>query len=225
AVAADLVAAAETRDSLSVTADMSPLTLLPTLDDASAAVIAAEAQWLAEQERLAAEAARLAAEAAARAEAERVAQAAQAAADAAAREAAETPTVRSAPPAAARNPESAPPPAPSAPATFDEYVWAAGGQGELDACKGSVDLTGIYGFPVIGEHWSCGGSRFPTAEGTTIRLSGVLEGLYRVGPIVAILNQKTNKTWDAPSNHDLLYQTCINGLNTQMSYAALTRIG
>ncbi|SDK44208.1 hypothetical protein SAMN05216282_10666 [Cryobacterium psychrotolerans] len=106
---------------------------------------------------------------------------------------------------------------------FTTYVWTAGWQAQIDACNGAVDLTGRYGVRVIGEHWGCGGSRFPSSG--LITLSGVLSGTYRVGGVAAVLNANTQGTGNIPRGYDLLYQTCINGSNKTMSFTVLTRVG
>jgi hypothetical protein len=111
----------------------------------------------------------------------------------------------------------------SAAPLFNKKVWASGFQSEIDACRGAVNVTGRYGVAVIAEHWSCGGSRFPGA-GTTVTLSGVNSGTYRVGGIVAVLDIATDGTASIPRGYDLLYQTCIDGSNATMSFAALRHI-
>jgi hypothetical protein len=215
-----------------------------------ALVDAAVEAWQAEQQRLAAEraaqelAAKQAAEAQARAAADQHAAAeARAAAEAQAenvRQQAESPGNAGAPapgaavanPPATKAPVAQAPraqalaPAPAAPApVHTEHVWATGFQKEIDACKGSVDMTPTFGKPVIGEHWSCGGRDFPMAAGSIVTVTGVLSGTFRVGPVVAVLNQRTNTTNDVPGGYDLLYQTCVGGDNTRMSFTALERIG
>jgi hypothetical protein len=213
-----------------------------------ALVDAAVEAWQAEQKRLAAEraaqelAAKQAAEAQARAAAEQ-----RAAAEARATTEAEAENVRQqaaspgnagtpVPGAAAAHPPATKAPvaqapgahasAPAAPApVHTEHVWATGFQKEIDACKGSVDMTPTFGKPVIGEHWSCGGRDFPTAAGSIVTVTGVLSGTFRVGPVVAVLNQRTDTTNDVPGGYDLLYQTCVGGDNTRMSFTALERIG
>ncbi|MGR2751959.1 hypothetical protein [Agromyces arachidis] len=111
-------------------------------------------------------------------------------------------------------------------ASYANHVWAAGWYPELDACKGSVDLTERYDqVPTIAEHWSCGGREFPDEAGTVIRLTGVHEGVYRVEGIVKMLNQATATSNDLPRGYDLLYQTCQNGQSSSMSITALTRLG
>lgn len=159
--------------------------------------------WQTEQKRLAAVKAAKAAAAA------RAAEAARAAAARAPARAWQAPTAAGRPPAGT--------------ARFNKYVWTAGWQAQIDACNGAVDLTGRYGVRVIGEHWSCGGSRFPSSG--LITLSGVLSGTYRVGGVAAVLNANTQGTGNIPRGYDLLYQTCINGSNTTMSFTVLTRVG
>jgi hypothetical protein len=107
---------------------------------------------------------------------------------------------------------------------YVEVVWAAGWQGEIDACRGAVDVGDRYGTPVIAEHWSCGGSRFP-GEGSTIALTGVITGIFRVGSVVVVLNAATDKAAAIPHGFDLLYQTCRDGSSATMSFTELTRIG
>lgn len=169
----------------------------------------ATALWEAEQARLAAEAA---ARAAAEAEAARAAAAAEAA------------RVESENRAAPRDPSTDVPGPSAGTSLFNKYVWTSGFQAELDACNGAVDLTGTYGVDVIGEHWSCGGSRFPGA-GTVITLSGTRSGTYRVGHVAAVLNASTDGRGDIPRGYDLLFQTCINGSDATMSFTVLTRVG
>lgn len=118
---------------------------------------------------------------------------------------------------------STPPPTPAAPQTSWD-VWTTGGQTEVDACKGPVDMTTTYGVPVIGEHWFCGGSDFPTTEGTIITLTGTQAGKWRIGRVAATLNKQTQNTGDIPRGNELMYQTCRNGSNTTMTFTLLTRI-
>ncbi|TFD85420.1 hypothetical protein E3T61_17855 [Cryobacterium lactosi] len=186
-------------------------------DDVTAAaqtVTDAVAAWQAEQDRLAAEeAARQAAAEAARLAAEAAAAAANAAGPRSANGGSSGGTSGSAGTI----------PAPAS-ATFDKYVWTNGFQSEIDSCNGAVDVTGNYGVAVIAEHWSCGGSWFP-GSGSVITLSGVRSGTYRVGGVAAVLNANTQGTQDVPRGYDLLYQTCINGSNSTMSFTVLTRVG
>lgn len=173
--------------------------------------------WQAEQNRLAAEeAARQAAAEAARLAAE-VEAAAAAATNATGLRAANGTSGGGASGSAGTGPSAAA-------ASIDKYVWTNGFQSEIDACNGAVDVTGNYGVAVIAEHWSCGGSGFP-GNGSVITLSGVRSGTYRVGGVAAVLNANTQGTADVPRGYDLLYQTCINGSNSTMSFTVLTRVG
>lgn len=185
--------------------------------DAARTVADAVAAWQAEQDRAAAE---LVARAAA--EAERIAAEAQAAAANAAADGTGARAANGASGGGTASSSGAEPP--TAPASVDKYVWTNGFQSEIDACNGAVDVTGNYGVPVIAEHWSCGGAWFP-GSGTVITLSGVRSGTYLVGGVAAVLNANTQGTRDVPRGYDLLYQTCINGSNSTMSFTVLTRVG
>ncbi|TFD66745.1 hypothetical protein [Cryobacterium ruanii] len=107
---------------------------------------------------------------------------------------------------------------------YSETVWTVGWQDEIDACSGAVDIGAYYGTPVIAEHWFCGGSMFP-GEGSTIILTGVVSGTFRVGSIAAVLNAATDNAGAIPHGFDLLYQTCVDGSSATMSFTELTRIG
>ena len=104
-----------------------------------------------------------------------------------------------------------------------ERVWAAGFQSELNACRGSVILSAEYGVPTIGEKWGCGGSQFPQ-QGAYVRLTGKLSGIYRVGPVRAVLDASVNTSLDVPRGYDLLYQTCRNGNFHTETFTQLTRV-
>jgi hypothetical protein len=191
-----------------------------SLTDAVATVTIAFERWQAEQNRIAAE--RAAQELATQQAAAQAAAEAEAAARAHAEAEAAAAQHRAQEQAGAASGGASPAPPP---AGHTEHVWATGFQHELDACKGSVDMAPSFGVAVIGEHWSCGGREFPTAEGTLVTLTGVLSGTYRVGPVVAVLSQRTNTTSDVPGGYDLLYQTCQGGDNSRMSFTALQRVG
>lgn len=94
--------------------------------------------------------------------------------------------------------------------TYHETVWTSGFQAQINACRGAVNVSAHYHVTVIAEAWQCGGSRFPRA-GTLVMLSGVFHGLYRVGPVVAVLNAYVDKTSKIPRGYPLLYQTCRYG--------------
>ena len=200
---------------LRVEVDDDLVALSDDLAAATQAVTDAVAAWQAEQERLAAEeAARVAAAEAARVAAE------SAAAEEAARETAAADGGGSAGGASA-SPTAA---GAAGAATLDKHVWTSGFQNEIDACNGAVDVTARYGVAVIAEHWSCGGSGFP-ASGSVISLTGIRSGSYLVGGVAAVLNAHTQGTSDVPRGYDLLYQTCINGSDSAMSFTVLTRVG
>ena len=107
---------------------------------------------------------------------------------------------------------------------YTNHVWTSGWTAELDACRGSVDMSARYGVSAIAEHWSCGGKDFPDEPGTIITLTGVHAGTYRVDGIVKMLDQRSATTSDLPRGHDLIYQTCQNGQPSSMSITALTRL-
>jgi hypothetical protein len=107
---------------------------------------------------------------------------------------------------------------------YTENVWASGFQAQLDACRGGVNLSAAYGVATIGEVWGCGGSRFPKA-GAEVQLTGTMRGLYRVGPVVAIVNAHTGSPSDIPRGYALLYQTCLNGNASTETFTELTPIG
>ena len=236
AAAATLPTEVSTAEIVGATATLSgqQVDLAPVIADVgalltttSAAVTEAVGLWQLEQDRLAAEQAaallaeQVAAEAAAEAQARREeSAAAEAAAVADAAVAAEVPG----PPESSADTPAVPAPVAAAPQAHLETVWAAGFQTEIDACRGSVDLTARYGTAVIGEHWDCGGSSFPKTEGTLIELGGILSGTYRTGPVVAVLDKQVATTDDVPRGYDLLYQTCIDNSNSRMSFTVLTRV-
>jgi hypothetical protein len=94
--------------------------------------------------------------------------------------------------------------------SYHETVWTSGFQAQINACRGAVNVTARYHVATIAEKWQCGGSRFPHA-GALVRLSGVINGLYRVGPVVAVLNAYVDRSTNIPRGYPLLYQTCRYG--------------
>ncbi|MEC5149528.1 hypothetical protein [Cryobacterium sp. GrIS_2_6] len=104
-------------------------------------------------------------------------------------------------------------------------VWTAGGQPEIDACKGAVDLTAQYKVPVIVEHWFCGGNAFPTTAGATVTLTGLHAGLWRVDGVVLTVNATTQNTSVLPVDRELMFQTCNNNTSTTTIFIALTKVG
>jgi hypothetical protein len=104
-------------------------------------------------------------------------------------------------------------------------VWTTGFQDQVNACRGGVDMTARYGMRIVGEHWSCGGSSFPTYAGAIVRLTGLDAGTYRVIGLVATLDAYTAHTYQVPHNYQMLYQTCRGGDSHYTEFIALERIG
>ncbi len=101
------------------------------------------------------------------------------------------------------------------------YVWTSGFQVQINACRGAVDVTAQYGVRAIAEHWSCGGRSFPTTPGSTVTVTGLDAGTYRVLGVVAVLNVSTATTADLPRGYQLLFQTCRGGNSSTMEFVAL----
>jgi hypothetical protein len=104
-------------------------------------------------------------------------------------------------------------------------VWTYGFQNEVNACRGGVDMTATYGTRIVGEHWSCGGSSFPTYGGAIVRFTGIDAGTYRVIGVVATLDAYTALTTDVPHGYGMLYQTCRGGDSHYTEFVALSQIG
>jgi hypothetical protein len=104
-------------------------------------------------------------------------------------------------------------------------VWTAGFQDQVNACRGGVDMTARYGMRIVGEHWSCGGSSFPTYAGAIVRFTGLDAGTYRVIGLVATLDAYTAHTSQVPHNYAMLYQTCRGGDSHYTEFIALQPIG
>ncbi|HEX4400443.1 MAG TPA: hypothetical protein VHZ98_03875 [Galbitalea sp.] len=104
-------------------------------------------------------------------------------------------------------------------------VWTAGFQDQVNACRGGVDMTAHYGMRIVGEHWSCGGSSFPTYAGAIVRFTGLDAGTYRVIGLVATLDAYTAHTSQVPHNYAMLYQTCRGGDSHYTEFIALQPIG
>jgi hypothetical protein len=103
-------------------------------------------------------------------------------------------------------------------------IWTTGFQDQVNACRGGVDMTARYGMRIVGEHWSCGGSSFPTSAGTIVRFTGLDAGVYRVIGLVATLDAYTSHTYQVPHNYQMLYQTCRGGNSHYTEFIALQRI-
>jgi len=104
-------------------------------------------------------------------------------------------------------------------------IWTTGFQAQVNACRGGVDMTAHYGMRIVAEHWSCGGSSFPTAPGSIVTFTGLDAGTYRVIGLAAVLDAYTAHTYQVPHNYQMLYQTCRGGDSHYTEFIALTQIG
>jgi hypothetical protein len=104
-------------------------------------------------------------------------------------------------------------------------IWTSGFQAQVNACRGGVDMTAHYGMRIVAEHWSCGGSVFPTRPGAIVRFTGLDAGTYRVIGLVATLDAYTAHTYQVPHNYQMLYQTCRGGNSHYTEFIALQRVG
>jgi hypothetical protein len=104
-------------------------------------------------------------------------------------------------------------------------VWTSGFQNQVNACRGGVDMTANYGMRIVGEHWSCGGSSFPTNAGAIVTFTGLDAGTYRVIGVVAVLDGYTANTSQVPHNYEMLFQTCRGGNSVYTEFVALDKIG
>jgi hypothetical protein len=104
-------------------------------------------------------------------------------------------------------------------------VWTYGFQNEVNDCRGGVDMTARYGMRIVGEHWSCGGSSFPTYAGAIVTFTGIDAGTYRVIGTVATLDAYTAKTNQVPHGYAMLYQTCRGGDSHYTEFIALQPVG
>lgn len=174
------------------------------LDEASAALAAqlaeleeAVAAWEAEQARLEAEA-----------EAAR-----QAAAEAAA--------------AAARVHAGAPRAVAGSGVAHVEGIWTSGGQAQIDACRGSVNVGAVASYLggafYAAEHWSCGGSAWGgIGVGALVEFPGY--GVYRVDGRIGGLSYGADASV-LPAGYGAYYQTCIGGSASNMTVWLLNRVG
>jgi len=108
-----------------------------------------------------------------------------------------------------------------------EGIWTSGGQAEIDACRGSVNLSDIAGYLggsfYAAEHWSCGG-RVWAGIGTGELVSFPGFGLYQVAGRVGGLPAGSFAS-SLPSGYDGYYQTCMNGNTNNLYVWLLTRVG
>jgi hypothetical protein len=104
-------------------------------------------------------------------------------------------------------------------------IWTTGFQAQVNACRGGVDMTAHYGMRIVAEHWSCGGSSFPTRPGAIVTFTGLDAGTYRVIGLAATLDAYTAHTYQVPHNYQMLYQTCRGGNSHYTEFIALQRVG
>ncbi len=100
-----------------------------------------------------------------------------------------------------------------------EGVWTTGGQAQIDACRGSVNVSGVAGWLgaalYAAEHWSCGGSAWGRiGPGALVDFPGY--GTYRVAGIVSGLAYGSDAS-ALPRGYAAYYQTCIGGSSTNMA--------
>ena len=146
-----------------------------------------------------------------------------------ARIAAEQEAARRAAEAAARAPVRARTPRAAAVAAgpYVEHIWGTGGQAEIDACRGSVNMAEIAAYLGGGfyatEHWSCGGRAWAgLGAGSLVSFPGY--GLYEVSGRVGGLVYGADASV-LPRGYDGYYQTCISGSSSNMAVWLLTRVG
>ncbi|MFT4283256.1 MAG: hypothetical protein QM598_00305 [Protaetiibacter sp.] len=108
-----------------------------------------------------------------------------------------------------------------------EGIWTSGGQAEIDACRGSVNVPGIAGYLgasfYAAEHWSCGGSAWGRiGAGAMVQFPGY--GTYRVAGVVSGLAYGSDASV-VPGGYAGYYQTCIGGSGSNMAVWLLERVG
>ncbi len=110
---------------------------------------------------------------------------------------------------------------------FVEGIWTSGGQAEIDACRGSVNMPDVAGYLGGGfyaaEHWSCGGRSWAgIGQGALVSFPGY--GIYEVAGQVGGLPSGSSAS-AVPSGYDGYYQTCMNGNVNNLHVWLLTRVG
>ncbi|QNO36457.1 hypothetical protein H4J02_07895 [Protaetiibacter sp. SSC-01] len=106
-----------------------------------------------------------------------------------------------------------------------EGIWTSGGQGQIDACRGSVNVPQIAGYLggafYAAEHWGCGGSAWGRiGAGSLVEFSGY--GTYRVAGVVSGLVYGADAS-AIPRGYAGYYQTCIGGSGSNMAVWLLER--
>ncbi|QEO10200.1 hypothetical protein [Protaetiibacter larvae] len=128
--------------------------------------------------------------------------------------------------AAAAHPARARTGAPAPAGRYVEGIWTSGGQAEIDACRGSVNIAGIAGYLggafYAAEHWSCGGRAWAgIGTGAQVEFPGY--GVYQVAGQVGGLVLGADASM-LPAGYDGYYQTCIDGSSSNMHVWLLTRV-
>ena len=125
---------------------------------------------------------------------------------------------------------SAPRPAGAAPSSgvaLVEGIWTSGGQAQIDACRGSVNVSAVASYLggafYAAEHWACGGSAWGgLGAGALVQFPGF--GTYQVAGRVGGLVYGSDAS-AIPGGYAGYYQTCIGGSSTNMTVWLLTRVG
>ena len=107
-----------------------------------------------------------------------------------------------------------------------EGIWTSGGQGQIDACRGSVNVSAIAGYLggafYAAEHWGCGGSAWGRiGSGSLVEFPGY--GTFRVAGIVSGLVYGVSDASAIPRGYAGYYQTCIGGSGSNMAVWLLQR--
>lgn len=108
-----------------------------------------------------------------------------------------------------------------------ESIWTSGGQAQIDACRGAVNVSPVASYLGGGfyaaEHWSCGGSAWGgIGTGALVEFAGY--GTYQVAGRIGGLSYGSDASV-LPGGYAGYYQTCIGGSSTNMTVWLLTRVG
>jgi hypothetical protein len=108
-----------------------------------------------------------------------------------------------------------------------EGIWTSGGQAEIDACRGAVNVAPVASYLggafYAAEHWSCGGSAWGgIGVGALVEFSGY--GTYQVAGRIGGLSYGSDASV-LPGGYAGYYQTCVGGSSSNMTVWLLTRVG
>lgn len=106
-----------------------------------------------------------------------------------------------------------------------ETIWTSGGQAQIDACRGAVNVTAVASYLGAGfyaaEHWSCGGSAWGgITPSSLVDFAGY--GTYRVAGRIGGLTYGADASV-LPAGYAGYYQTCIGGSSSNMTVWLLAR--